>query len=288
LTSAAAAVVAAWLASQPLRREMSGLRTELKTVEETMERLRLENDALRAAAGTAPGTVAGTAAGQFSLRDVDGPVTLSAERLDGLGALPSAYESHVRNVVLSRRLILPAATLALGGHRGSLRTAVGPPAFRLLSPVGTAVEVDRPVFRWEPLRGASTYTVVVSTTDFQTTDFQEVASSPRLSATEWKPSRPLPRGAAYLWQVRALRDGQEVTSPKPPEPEARFRVLDPEQAAELSKARQTYRSHLLLGILYAKAGLLDDAEKELEALKGLNQDSPFVKDLLNSLKARRS
>src|SRR6185436_15079255 len=74
LTSAAAAVVAAWLASQPLRREMSGLRTELKTVEETMERLRLENDALRAAAGTAPGT----AAGQFSLRDVDGPVTLSA------------------------------------------------------------------------------------------------------------------------------------------------------------------------------------------------------------------
>ena len=116
----------------------------------------------------------------------------------------------------------------------------------------------------------------------------KVAESPTLTTTEWRPALPLPRGVAYSWQVTASGDGYERTAPAPPAPEARFKVLEREQVAALARARRRVpRSHLLLGMQCAAAGLLDDAERELSALVSVDPDSRLARELLESLRSAR-
>ena len=92
----------------------------------------------------------------------------------------------------------------------------------------------------------------------------------------------------YSWQVSASKDGQEVSSPAPPAPEAKFKVLEQTQADELARVRQQVAdSHLTLGLVYARAGLLDDAERELQALAEANRDSAVERNLLRSVKTAR-
>ena len=86
--------------------------------------------------------------------------------------------------------------------------------------------------------------------------------------------------------MKAIKDGQEVTAPRPPAPQARFRILDQAKADELANARREYASsHLALGLLYAEAGLLKEAEEELRALQTANPDSEIARSLLNQVQA---
>jgi hypothetical protein len=175
----------------------------------------------------------------------------------------------------------------LAGLIGRAGTLMGGPgegvAFALLSPVGTVVESDRPTFRWRPLNGAINYSVTI-----HDSNFNPVATSPSLGGTEWTIPRPLQRGTVYSWQVTALKDGNEITSPTPPAPEAKFKVLEQAKADEIERAKQTSGfSHLVLGILYAQGGLLDEAEREFVALLGVNPNSPVVQKLLHGLQALR-
>src|SRR6185503_7402327 len=112
--------------------------------------------------------------------------------------------------------------------------------------------------------------------------FNLVAASPELTSHSWTPSQSLSLGNVYSWQVKAVKDGQEFKSPGPPAPQARFRILDREKANELAKARRAHpSSHLALGLLYAEAGLLKEAEQELRALEKANPDSEIVRSLLH-------
>jgi hypothetical protein len=88
--------------------------------------------------------------------------------------------------------------------------------------------------------------------------------------------------------VKAIKDGQEVTSPRPPAPEAKFRVLDQAKVNELARAKRTYpTSHLTLGLLYAEAGLLKESEQELRALQKANPTSDLARTLLRQVQALR-
>ena len=67
-----------------------------------------------------------------------------------------------------------------------------------------------------------------------------------------------------MWQVKAERADETVTSPAPPAPPARFAIADERTAAALGQvARDHPDSHLLLGLLYARAGARLDAESHL-------------------------
>ena len=72
-------------------------------------------------------------------------------------------------------------------------------AFALREPLGTAVESDRPRFRWERFAAARAYVVTV-----YDEDFARVARSPEVTSPEWTCDRPLARGKSYTWQVTAL------------------------------------------------------------------------------------
>jgi hypothetical protein len=212
-------------------------------------------------------------------------VTLDNQgNLTGLKPLPPSYQQIVKNVLTKQRAETPSVLSELVGKAGVLLGNSGEgSSFELLSPVGTLVDTNRPIFRWNPLSGVTNYRVMI-----YDSKFSPVATSPPLTETEWTVPQPLVRGAVYFWQVSALKDGKEVSLPRPPAPEARFGVLEQEKAKDLGHAKETYGdSHLVLGILYAKNGLLDDAEQEFQALLDANPRSPVAQNLLRNLKALR-
>jgi hypothetical protein len=145
--------------------------------------------------------------------------------------------------------------------------------------VGVVVEEDRPVLRWRSVPEAHRYVVTLSDARGG-----RLLSSPPLTTTEWTPP-PLPRGQSYLWQVVADIPSGTTAAPRPPEPEARFRVLDLASLQSLDEARRV-PSHLVLGVLYARAGLVADAERELRALATLNPSASLPEVLLADLRLR--
>jgi hypothetical protein len=133
------------------------------------------------------------------------------------------------------------------------------------------------------LEGADGYVVEV-----YDDKFNQVASSPQLDSNKWTVQMPLTRGVVYSWQVKAIKDGREFVSPRPPSPQAKFHILDKGKAIEISQARRTYASsHLTMGLLYAQAGLLDEAEQEFRALQKANPGSALVRMLLGQVQKPR-
>jgi len=152
--------------------------------------------------------------------------------------------------------------------------------FSLLAPVGTVLTSDRPAFRWSKFEGASGY--VVEVYDDQ---FKLVMSSPEVTSVSWTATQSLPRGKVYSWQVKATKDGQEVTVPRPPAPQAKFRVMDQGRLKEIANAKRAYgSSHLTLALLYAEAGLVSEAEREVRTLQRANPQSEIVRKLLRQVR----
>ncbi|MGB7925089.1 MAG: zf-HC2 domain-containing protein [Pyrinomonadaceae bacterium] len=222
----------------------------------------------------------------LALNDGAERITLDREgNVKGLESLPPSYQEAARRALTMQSVETSPALSELGGRGGTLMGGGSSSgvSFPVLSPVGMVVRSERPVFRWGQLEGATGYSVKV-----YDANLRKVADSPLLSGTEWKSSQPLVRGGVYVWQVTAKRDEAEVVSPAAPAPEAKFKVLDEAHAAELEQAEQKYPdSHLTMGLLYARAGLLEDAEREFQALVRVNPDSQVARKLLRDAQAKR-
>ena len=200
---------------------------------------------------------------------------LSSDLRDALTA------SLINNKVDSKALEGIASTTGV-----SLKGTPADAAFEVLSPVGTAVMSDQPEFRWAPVKGAVSYTVTVVRRGQI-----HVASSNALASTVWNPSvGQLQPGVIYRWGVVAtLTDGTVMSAPGPLAPEARFKVLEPKQAARIkSLADKHAGSPLTLGVLYAKNGLIDEAEQQFEKLVRQNPRSRVARNLLESVKKLRT
>lgn len=202
----------------------------------------------------------------------------------GLDDLPASVQRDVSAALRSQAISKPPALEQVAAARINLRDGSredGEP-IRLTSPVGMVVSDDRPVLHWAALPGATSYRAAVLDANFN-----RVAQSPEISATEWRVDAPLARGAVYSWQVTATKGGEQIRSPRPPAGPVKFKVLEDDKLANLERARQS-RSHLALGIAYAQAGLIEEAEREFEALERANPHSQVVKKLLQSIRSWRS
>jgi len=218
------------------------------------------------------------------LNDAGGSIKLdSAGQLATPSPLGADAVAQIKDALLHQRIETSPAIAQLVSPQGTLLGDTGPPsALQLAAPLGTVTPSDKPVFRWKPVPSA---TFVVSIYDAK---YQKVAESPVLRQPEWTPGRPLPRGQIYTWQLAASVKGKQVRAPFPPAPEARFQVLSQAEAEQLEKAQsELVSSHLLLGILYARAGALDEAERELTALLAANPDSQLAQELLASVQHLR-
>jgi len=194
----------------------------------------------------------------------------------GAGAYPEGYRDRIQTVISSGSLTTPPWLRDLGHPGGTVRGEDKESGrFEVLSPVGVVVELDRPKFRWNSVKGASQYQVKIYDNRFRI-----VTSSPALHSSTWTPSAHLKRGQVYSWQVDALTEGGKITAPLSPAPEAKFKILDEQKLLELERIRREARgSHLVLAVLYTEYGLIAEATKELEELKKANPDSLFAGNL---------
>jgi anti-sigma factor RsiW len=217
------------------------------------------------------------------LNDGNGVLTLDEKgNLSGADDLPATYKTLVTRALTTQKIRKSSQLEGLTRPPSSLMSSDNQKEqFSVLSPVGDVMMSNYPTFRWSPLEGATGYEVEVYDAKFNL-----VASSNRITNTSWSTS--LARGQVYSWQVKAIKDNQEITSPRPPAPQARFRVLDQNRANELAKAKRAYgSSHLTLAVLYADAGLLKEAEQELRLLRRANPDSDLASKLLRQVQALR-
>lgn len=140
-----------------------------------------------------------------------------------------------------------------------------------LSPVGTAVLSGRTTFRWRPIEGESSYRIRVSRLDSSV-----VVESGEISGTEWTPDTDLPAGSTYQWRIRT-RQGMLPQAP-------RFRVVDAATSARLRDlAEKRGGVHLLLAIEYGKAGVIDDARRELKEELKTTRHAEAIGRLMRSL-----
>ncbi len=208
------------------------------------------------------------------------------ETLLAFKSLSAEEQTAILAVISQQSIKTPAVLAGLRGPKGTLLRGTSEGArFEVLQPLGEVVLDVRPLFRWQRLAGAISYSVSI-----YDMNLNHVMSSRALGATQWSPDQPLQRGRIYLWQVSAkLSNGESVSSPRPPSPEARFRVLDQTKADELLQFQAAHpASHLALGILYAEAGLLEQGEHELGQLPKNDPDYDLAQKLLKSIQEIRN
>jgi len=139
-------------------------------------------------------------------------------------------------------------------------------------PVATAIDEERPELRWPDVDGARFVVVLTS-------GGNELARSGSLTTSLWRVPIALRRGQLVRWQVRAERGETTLILPAPPAPPAIFRLISDEEHQEIASAKaEAPDDHLLIGLLYARAGVIEEARNELGAAR-----DPLASRLLDQL-----
>jgi hypothetical protein len=208
-----------------------------------------------------------------------------ATHLAGLDDAPASIKELVKETLTSGAIQRPAILDDLAVERSATRgNAVNPSSFKLISPQQTVVIETTPVFKWEPLNGATGYKVQIASKS----DWAGI-SSPNLSPAtlEWTPPTRLRRGATYTWVVKATTEKGDLIVPSSSEPERKFKVLGEGTFNTLKKLKRQTGSRLALGLFYARAGAIVEAERELQLLADGNADSPLVRKWLDQIHSWR-
>lgn len=158
--------------------------------------------------------------------------------------------------------------------------------FALQTPTGVAVREVRPLLKWQPLKGAVNYKIrLVDKTESKT--FPDAFTE----NTEWRPVAELQRGHRYVWHAIAIsKEGSETYGRWMNRTFGDFFVLTDEQLHQIESAEKHYRSSqqplasIALAMNYAKAGLVDDAERELDSYLKANPNSVEAKEMLKMLR----
>ena len=231
----------------------------------------------------APSPTIDNSAAVAVLKDGLGEVTLDKSgQVAGLDEISSISRQEIAQALLTERIEEPEVLKTLGGGESNLRGSNNTArTIKLLYPTRRVIIEDRPMCRWESLAGASSYKVYVLDSRGNA-----IVTSEELAPTEtkWTIKASLKRGEVFSWVVTAVVDGKEIVSPAASAPEMKFAVLSTKDAQELTRLKKT-GSHLALGVFYARAGLLSEAEREFQQLVRLNPQSQLPRKLLRSVRS---
>ena len=232
-----------------------------------------------------PENVSSNPAVVASLKDNSREIRLNQEgKLSGLEGFDESSQKMVKGALAGEGLPKPKDLDELSSPPIQLLgEAPSENVFQLIGPMGKVITEQRPAFSWRPLSGATNYVVGIFDTNFNL-----VAHSSSLSTTRWTVDVPLQRGQIYSWEVTATKDGKEFKAPVAPAPSAQFRLIEEDKLNALSKLKQQKpASHLALGLMYARFGLVSDAEAEFRKLVKDNPDSAVAKRLLRTIQSWR-
>src|SRR5262249_24608191 len=153
----------------------------------------------------------------------------------------------VKETLSSGEIRRPAALddLAVEKSGATRSNFTDQPSFKLISPGQTVIVENKPVFKWEPLKGAMGYKVYIASR----ANWAGVASPTLTPSTlEWTPPTPLRRGETYTWIVSAITEKGELTVPASSEPERKFKVLGERDFNVLMRLKRQTSSRLALGL----------------------------------------
>lgn len=191
----------------------------------------------------------------------------------------------------------PNVTEALknGLQKPAQIAALAPPhagqAMELQAPIDTYVRPGTVTLRWVKAPTATSYTVQLldeKGADVLGKDGEEITGTGTPFGIEWTTPRPLGAGV-YRWQVTAnMPEGVVPRTLLAGGRPAGFGVLDAARMAEIKSAEAQFAGNALeLGVRYARAGLLDDAESALIPFVAAYPDSPQTKRLLEQIRGWR-
>lgn len=216
-----------------------------------------------------------------SLRDGNNDLSLDKSgRLHGAENLAPDEQNELKAALETGRLAANLPASLSGRHAETMLGApVAAAPFKVISPLDCVVVDERPIFAWEPMAGAVGYRARV-----YAAGYRKVAESPLLRDTKWQSTMALTRGESYTWTVTAEGPQGEERQPAPPQPEAGFKVMDAVGADALKNAVRAHAGNpLLLAVLYARAGAVDEARAQIDLLAGQNGQNQLVAQLKASL-----
>ncbi len=282
--AAAAIAFFIWAATIPMRNEIRDLRRQLAEEQKNKATLLREKKELQDQYAAIKQSLPHTPA-LIALNDGNSRIEMDSNgKLSGLPKVPEPYQQKIANMLTAQKVEVPQFVTSLIGKKEILMgNSKKSNRFGLIYPVGTVLMTDRPSFSWTAFSGSEGYRVYLLDENYN-----EVASSSLLKETVWIIPTTLHRGSNYVWQVAAVKDGKEFLTPVPPAPEAKFQILNADKQKELEYLlKVSGNSHLVAGTLYAENGLLDDAEREFNALLKENPKSEVAKNLLLSVQSVR-
>lgn len=198
---------------------------------------------------------------------------------DGPNLLSQEAENHLPAGNLAMPEVIAgfdrSASLAVRGTYPSADT------FSIIGPLATIVSNARPIFRWTELEGVESYTVSVYDGDLQL-----LTKSEPLKETEWMIPIRLRPEVTYTWIVVARKGGEERLAPAPPS-RAEFRIIGKRAYRKLKYELSQANSHGARGVLFAKTGMLDEAERELSIQVRLTPHDQRSRNLLARVRSWR-
>ncbi|MCP9496563.1 MAG: hypothetical protein MSG64_19140 [Pyrinomonadaceae bacterium MAG19_C2-C3] len=116
-----------------------------------------------------------------------------------------------------------------------------------------------------------------------------IDTSPQLGATQYTSTKKLQSGVIYNWEVTTVIDGVHLIAPDQTSGMVKFKVLAPERFDYVRRKQQELGStHIALGVMYAREGLIEDAEREFRLFAAKNPKSEVARRLLRiTLSLRR-
>jgi hypothetical protein len=218
-----------------------------------------------------------------SLRDRAGIIAVTqAGSVEGLPAVAEEFRGDIVAALRTGKLDKPALLNDLASEAGTVRGKVSNEAIsQLLAPVGITVLATRPVLHWQGVEKATGYEVQIADGRGNEIAHSEILAA---STNRWQPPQALPRGVMYAWSVRAIYEESTTSAMLPT---GRFKVLDTAKARELNRLKAQTNSHLVLGMFYAREGMLPEAKQELKLLAKKNPDSPLARKLLQTVQGWR-
>jgi hypothetical protein len=215
----------------------------------------------------------------------DGPNEIILDRtgtVTGLQSLPTEFRQSVKEALSGEPLARPDVLDEVTPTQVSERAPTGnEERIKIAHPINTVILNNQPTLRWSPSKTAESYRVEIADETFH-----QVAKSDDLPATagNWKPPTQLKRGAIYIWTIRAVNKGGQ---PSALTSQAKFKVLGEDRIRRLNRLKTGSRSHLALGLFYAREGMINEAEREFGILVRQNPDSAVAKNLLREVRAWR-
>jgi len=227
--------------------------------------------------GHRTGSVLEVRTSRVSVRDANGVIAL--DRAGHVSGVSAPWQPLVAQVLSTGHFgSIPSTLTGPAVRRDVLRGDTATATVRILHPAEEVIAEDAPAFEWAANDRHALFIVEVFDSEFRT-----IIQSPKMKATRWVPPLALPRGQELRWQVTQIARDHRITAPAPPEPPARFFIVDSEAAKQIDSARAA-NSHLILAAVYARSGMRDAAVAELDQLARANPRSSLIGQLLRSVK----